>query len=450
MTRHWEGLLYPGRLSGDAEEEVDWARVEGELAKSGVTLKLLWEEWRAGHPDGMSYATWWRRYRDWRPGGGATLRQNRRPGERLFVDYSGRKVCLQAGDRSHAEIFVAAMGVSGLVYAEASLTQSTEDWCASHIRCFEAMGLAPRIAVSDNLKAAVVKPCRHEPVLNGIYSDLLEHYGVQGLPARSYKPRDKSLVENSVRLAKQRILAPLRDRVFHDLTSLNRAIAAEVEKINLRPYSDGSGEARNGRFAGVDAPHMQALPAKRWQMVHWRKNKVHPDCHISVERRLYSVPYQYIGKVVDVRVQGKKLDVFCRNELIASHALESGRRKTVTLREHMPESHKRSAVEAVRRRLEDRGRETGPNVHAFLVMLMEGKRAPELGFRPCYGVLRLAEEYGGERLDGACRYGLDLGTKTWRGLGNILRSGADLTSEDPQASADPIIHCNIRGAEYCQ
>ena len=177
------------------------------------------------------------------------MRQNRCPGERLFVDHAGMTAPLFLDGVEHkAQVFVASMGVSGLTHAEASLTRNIDDWCNSSRRCFERMGRVPKVVVPDNIKAAVTKPSRHEPVLNETHADLLEHYGVLGLPARVRKPRDKGLVENGVLLVGRQVLAPLRNHVFHDLASLNRAIAAQVRKLNLNPYTDGTGENRLSRF----------------------------------------------------------------------------------------------------------------------------------------------------------------------------------------------------------
>ena len=257
---------------------------------------LLWQEWRETHPGGMSYPTWRRRFRAWRPCRDVTMRQNRCPGERLFVDCAGMTVPLLVDGIEHeAQVFVASMGVSGRLYAEATLTQKIDDWCASHVRCFEDMGSAPQAVVPDNLKPAVKKPSRYEPVLNETYADLLEHYGVQGLPARVRKPRDKGLVENCVLQVERWVLAPLRNHVFHELASLNRAIAARVEKINSRPYADGSGENRHGRFESVDLPARRRLcrcPARR-QSPGFRHGRASgeepfrcafPEWHVPAER----------------------------------------------------------------------------------------------------------------------------------------------------------------------
>ena len=443
-----EAALYPVRQVRPADEDVDWAEVENDLSGRGVTLKLLWEEWRKTHPDGMSYVTWTRRFRDWRPCVDVTMRQNRRPGERLFVDYAGMTVPLFLDGVEHdAQVFVASMGVSGRVYCEATLSQKIDDWCSSHVRCFDDMGWAPQVAVPDNVKAAVKTPSRYEPVLNETYADLLEHYDVQGLPTRVRKPRDKALVENGVLLVERRVLAPLRNHVFHDLASLNRAIAARVRQVNQKPYADGTGENRFSRFESVDVPHMKPLPDQRWKRTVWRKNTVHRDYHIAIERHFYSVPHTYISKKVDVRLRGRLIDVFYRGKQIASHLRSDARGRATTLKEHQPEAHQRADVENTRAQLENRARDIGPHVYAFVTTIMERNRNPEIGFRSCYGVLRLAKSHGPDRLDNACRYALDLGTRTWRGLDNILRTGTDLVDE-PEPETAPINHSNIRGPEY--
>ena len=443
-----EAALFPAPTQAAPQQEVDWAKVETDLSEQGVTLKLLWEEWRETHPGGMSYPTWCRRFREWRPRRDATMRQNRRPGERLFVDYAGMTIPIMIDGAEHeAQVFVASMGVSGRLYAEATLSQKIEDWCASHVRCFEDMGCVPQVVVPDNIKPAVIKPSRYEPVLNETYADLLEHYDVQGFPARVRKPRDKALVENGVLQGERWILAPLRKRVFHDLPSANRAIGAQVEKINSRPYADGTGENRYGRFESVDLPHMKPLPERRWQHTVWRKNTVHRDYHIAIDYHFYSVPHELIGKEVDVRLRDNLIDVFLRGRHVASHIRSSARGRATTVEEHKPKAHQRAGVEATRAQLEKSARDIGPHVHAYVVVLMKRQNNPEFGFRACYGVLRLAKSYEQDRFDGACRYALELGTRSYRGLENILRTGADLAAAEQEPDTMPIDHSNIRGPE---
>ena len=331
------------------------------------------------------------------------------PASGCFVDYAGMTIPIMLGGVEHqAQVFVASMGVSGRLYAEATLSQKIDDWCASHVRCFEDMGCVPEVVVPDNIKPAVIKPSRYEPVLNETYADLLEHYDVQGFPARVKKPRDKALVENGVLQGERWILAPLRKRVFHDLPSANRAIAAQADKINSRPYADGTGENRYGRFESVDLPHMRPLPQRRWQPTVWRKNTVHRDYHIAIDYHFYSVPHELIGKEVDVRLRGNLIDVFLRGRHVASHIRSNARGRATTIEEHKPEAHQRAGVEATRAQLEKNARDIGPHAHAFVTALMKRQNNPEYGFR---SLLRRAQ-VGQEPRAGPLRRRMQLRART--------------------------------------
>ena len=237
-----EAALYPP--PPPPPKDVDWAKVEAELSGRGVTLRLLWQEWRAGRPGGMSYPTRCRRFRQRRRSQRAmTMRQVRSPGERLFVDCAGMTVAVTTdGVSREAQIFVASMGVSGLACAEATLTRKIDDRCASHVRRFEAMGCAPLAVVPDNIKPAVTKPSRYEPVLNETCADLLEHYGAHRLPARSRRPRDKARVEAAVGAIQTRILLVLRHGIFFSLETMNGAIRRDPARA--RPAQRGADGVR--------------------------------------------------------------------------------------------------------------------------------------------------------------------------------------------------------------
>ena len=446
-----EEALYPPPTAESSRDDVKWAEVRTALSARGVTLKLLWEEWRESHPDGMSYPTWCRRVRIACPQHEATMRQIRRPGERLFVDYAGMTVRMVI-DRapSEAQVFVAAMGVSGLIFARAMRTQKVDDFCNAHVHCFEAMGCVPQAVVPDNLKAAVIRPSRYEPTLNETYADLLNHYGTHGLPARTRRPRDKGLVENSVLLVARRVLAPMRRRIFHDLETLNEAIADAVDQLNDRPYSDGSGECRRTRFEAIDRPHMHPLPARRWQRTVWRKNKVHRDYHISIDRHHYSVPFEHIGKEVDVCLRGGLIEVFHKGRQIAVHTRSRLKNHTTTLKQHQPLAHQRARVEGTRAWLEREALDLGTHVHGFIAAVMARYVKPELAFRSCLGVLRLARQYDRDRFEEACRYALELGTDTYRGLDTILKTGADLIDIEDEPEPPCFDHPNLRGPECFQ
>ena len=249
-------------------------------------------------PDGMSYPTWCRRFREWRPCRDATMRQNRRPGERLFVDYAGMTIPIMLDGVEHkAQVFVASVGVSGRLYVEATLTQKIDDWCASHVRCFEDMGLRAAGGGARQHQArgdqALALRARSSMRPTPICSNTMTSRASRRA-GRNRATRLSSKTECSMRSAGS--WRPLRKRVFHDLASLNRAIAALVRKFNSRPYADGTGENRYGRFESVDLPHMRPLPQRRWQRTVWRQNTVHKDYHIAIDYHFYSVPHELIGK----------------------------------------------------------------------------------------------------------------------------------------------------------
>ena len=332
-----EAALYPP--PPPPPEDVDWAKVEAELSGRGVALRLLREEWRADRPGGMSYPTRCRRFRQRRRSQRAmTMRQVRSPGERLFVDYAGMTVAVTIdGVSREAQTFVASMGVSGLACAEAVLTRKIDDWCASHVRCFEAMGCVPLAVVPDNIKPAVTKPSRYEPVLNETYADLLEHYGAHGLPPRSRRPRDKAKVEAAVGAIQTRILLVLRHEIFFSLETMNGAIRRELDRLNEAPMA--CGESRRAFFEANERAHLQPLPANPWERGEWLPRKVGPNGHVRVERNHYSVPDGHVGRGVAVRAGERMIEVFLEagGERIAVHRRKSGRNRYATRPEHMPD-----------------------------------------------------------------------------------------------------------------
>ena len=216
--------------------EPDYAEIRREL-QSGkhVTLQLLWAEYRERHPDGYRYSRFCELYKTWLGRQDFVLRQEHRPGEKLFVDYAGDTVTIHSaagGETLQAQIFVAVSGASNYTYAEATATQGLRDWIGAHLRAFEFLGAVPQIVVPDNLKSGVTKPCRYEPGINRTYEEMAGDYGVAVVPARSGKPRDKAKVEVGVLLVERWILAALRKRTFFSLGEVNQDIAEHLTRLN--------------------------------------------------------------------------------------------------------------------------------------------------------------------------------------------------------------------------
>ena len=231
-----EARLFPAPAgSGWVRALPDFAKLHQELKRVGVTLQLLWLEYRQDHPEGYQYSQFCERYRRFAKKLSPSMRQVHRAGEKAFVDFSGKKpqiVNQQTGEITAVELFVGVLGASGLIYAEATLTQDLPSWIAAHVRMLEWFGGAPEIYVPDNLRSAITASCRYEPTVNRTYGDFAEHYGGVVIPARVYRPKDKPKVELSVLLAQRWILAVLRNRTFFSLAELNTAIWQRLEALN--------------------------------------------------------------------------------------------------------------------------------------------------------------------------------------------------------------------------
>ena len=214
----------------------DWAQLHTDLRRKGVTLRLLWVEYREAHPDGYGYTQFCEHYRQWAGHLQPTMRLSHVAGERLFVDYAGQTVPLvspDTGEVQAAQIFVAVLGASSYTYVEAHLHQDLPSWIGAHVRALEFLGGVPEMFVPDNLKAGVKSPCRYEPDLNRTYHELAMHYGVGVLPTRPYKPRDKAKVETGVQIVQRWIVAALRHRKFFSLAELKE----RVDKLFALPNS---------------------------------------------------------------------------------------------------------------------------------------------------------------------------------------------------------------------
>ncbi len=203
-----KALLFPDsvRPRQKGRPTPDWSRVHAELRRKGVTLRLLWLEYREAHPDGYGYSQFCALYKQWLGCLTPRLRITHQAGEKCFVDYAGPTVPIVdpgTGEVSTASIFVGVLGASSYTYAEAHFGQTLSNWIGAHVRMFTFFEGVPQITVPDNLKSGVRRPCYYDPDINPTYQDMAEHYGVAIVPARVRKPRDKAKVEVGVQVVER-------------------------------------------------------------------------------------------------------------------------------------------------------------------------------------------------------------------------------------------------------
>jgi len=426
-----------------------WAEVHQELKRPGVTLALLWQEYRAIHPEGYAYSQFCARYRQWRRAVRPSMRQVHRAGEKVFVDFSGTRphwVDATSGEVIPAELFVGVLGASGLIYAEATASQDLPSWVAAHVQMLAAFAGSPAIWVPDNLKSGVTHAHAYEPEINRTYTELATHYGAVVIPTRVARPKDKPKVEVSVQIAQRWVLAALRHRTFFSLTDLNAAIRARVDAINDRPMRT-VGVSRRVLFEQLDRPALRPLPATAYELATWKGCRVNIDYHVEVAHNFYSVPYQLVHAQVDTRATAATIEVFHKGRRVAAHGRRTGRGQYATLAEHMPAAH-RAHAEWTPSRLIAWADQSGAATGRFVAGLLARRPHPEQGYRACLGLMRLGRVHGADRLDAACARAERLRSYRYRTVEHILQSQQDRLPLDEPPARPPLAHENVRGATY--
>ena len=445
-----EALLFPPPCGTPADQRPmpDWAWVHRELRRPDVTLALLWEEYRTGAADGISYSWFCDLYRAWAGRLKPTMRQIHIAGERMFVDFAGRTaevIDARTGEIVLVQIFVAVLGASSFTYAQATWSQKLPDWIAAHVRAFAFFGGAARQTVSDNLKAGITKASFYEPMVNRTYADMARHYRTAIVPARPYKPRDKAKVEVGVQVVGRWILARLRHRRFFSLVDLNTAIRALLDNLNDRPMR-GWGTSRRALYEQLDRPALEILPAEPYEYAEWKRCRVNLDYHVEIAKHYYSVPHQLIRQEVEARITAATVEIFHRGKRVASHRRSVRPHRPTTVAEHMPSSHRRYR-DWTHERIRREAAAIGDNTAILVDVILRSRPHPEQGFRSCIGILSLVKRFSAVRVDAACARALVLGTRSYSSVAAILKNHREAAAP-PVGEAPILIHENIRGPGY--
>jgi len=442
-----EGSKEPKETRG-----LDFKKIHDELKRKGVTLLLLWYEYKAVYPQGYSYSRYCHLYQQYAKQLNPSMRIKHYAGEKMFVDYSGLTmpwIDKDTGVIHYAEVFVAVLGASNYTYVEACAAQSIVEWIKAHCHALEFFNGVPRCIIPDNLKSGVTKAHRYDPDIHSTYQELANHYGCAIVPARAYHPKDKPKVEVGVQGIQRWILAPLRDITFFSIAEINQALKPLLKAYNERPFQELEG-SRHSQYEVLDKPALNPLPNTRYSFAQWKTVKAGIDYHVTFEKHHYSIPHQYLKKTVELRVTQSTIECFYEGQRIALHprAYKPGH---TTTHEHMPSNHQAYA-QWTPERLKKWALSTGPYTQALIEELIGLHKIPEQSFRSCLGILRLGERYGAQRLEDAALRGLKLGAIRYKNIESILRNNLDkqpLPSSDHETKAAPRPHHdNVRGSAY--
>ena len=448
-------LIHPSKPGPECNKPMpDFEKIHNLLTqrrKTGITRTLLWQEYREDHPDGYGLTQFNEYYRRWvkhqkKP----SPPINRVPGERLYVDFSGLKmhyVIRDTGEKITCEIYVSAMGDSGKIYCEASHSQSIPDWLKVTENAFLYYGGVSALVTPDNLKSAVTKACRYDPDNNRVFEEFCDHYGTAIYATRVCAPKDKALAENAVQNIQRWIIAPLRNRVFFSLRELNEAIWEKLEILNNRPFTERDG-SRASVFTESDLPALKPLPADRFEYAEWKKAVVQENCHVSYKRCQYSVHHSYTHKEVDLRITADGIEVFLKNERIASHARLKGVKRRSTCFEHLPPASQAWELMPVKVKKWLKSREGKTLELARLVY--SGEKHPTLSLKRIRGLMSLEKNYGREEFEKGCAFALRTEREYRHGTMSAImqyklfeRGQLDLELEE-----NVVEHENIRGGDY--
>jgi len=437
----------PGRR---CRVEPDWPALVREMKRPGVNLLILWEEYRDTHPDGYGYSRFCDLFREFERRLSPVMRQHHAAGDKLFVDYSGKKASIAdpaTGEVREAEIFVGVLGASSYTYAEATFTQALPDWTGAHVRMFRFFGGVPRLLVPDNLKSGVHKASFYDPEINRSYARMAAHYSTGILPARPYKPRDKAKVEAGVRFAQGYILGRLRHLTFFSLAECNSAIGEALERMNGQPMRR-LGVSRRQLFETIERPALRPLPEADWEYAEWRRARVSLDYHVEFDGFYYSVPHALLRAEVDICAMAHTVEIFHRGQRVGAHMRRYGGPRHGTDPDHMPSSHRRYA-EWSPERFRRWARSIGPETEGLVIAVLANRPHPEQGFRTCLGILRLYRGFTPQRAEAVSARAVEIGAFNCRSIASILANNLDKagTRQSPQQPA-LFDHPNIRGPRY--
>lgn len=445
--------LHPDRCKRTGFAEPDFPRVHRELKRKGVTLQLLWEEYRQ-EASGIAYSRsrFCERYQLFVGSLRRSMRQIHIAGEKLFVDFAGPTMPILdalSGEISRGHIFVAVLGASNFTFAWATPTETQVHWIEGHIKAFEFMEAVPTMLVPDNPRALVHSADRYEPVINRTYQAMAEHYGCAVLPARPAHPKDKSKAELGVQWVQRWILARLRHRRFFSIAELNGAIAPLLAELNDKPFQKLQGTRRSW-FEQIDRPAMRALPRLAFEYAEFKKARVSKlDYHVEFQGHYYSAPHSLVGQEVELRVTGNAIEILHQHRRIASHPRSTLRGAHTTLPEHMPASHRAHLQWSPHRLIEWAGT-IGQATEQVVRQILQSKPHPEQGYRACLGMLALARRYGEQRLEAACARAVQIGAPRRKSVASILEAGLDRQPLPKSLFTEAALpaHPNVRGPKY--
>ena len=428
-----------------------------QLSHKHVTRQLVWEEYKRTHPDGYEKSQFYFHLsQNLKARKTPTSVLQHDPGKELFVDFAGDTlgyVDVETGELIRVQTFISTMACTDYTFAICVPSQKTEDFLYALAKALEFYGGVPRIIVPDNLKAAVIKSDRYEPVLNKAMEDMGNHYGFVTIPCQPVRPTHKAKVENQVQVIYHRIYARLRNRQFFSLEELNSAVAEYLTchnqtRMQQRPYT------REEHFHAIEKPELRPLPATPYQMKRYAEVTVQQNGHVylSCDKHYYSVPYTLVGNKAKIIFTSSLVKIYVRGECVATHRRDRSYGYT------SQDEHLASNTLAFTRRSASYYKTRAKSVSESLFRLFDAMFSstsatypPEYYYRTCDMMLRLQRNHPCDIFDEACEICTENRLFTGKRLENVIRTVQMSSQVRKSATApDPTDHANMRGNLFFQ
>lgn len=456
-------LLYPQQSvvppQADQRREAFDAKCDyyvKELARTGVTKQLLWEEYRKENPDGYSRTQFNDLLARHKRKVDVTMQFTYKPGDLLMIDFAGDRLNItdpSTGKKIPCQVLVCVLPCSGYSFVKA-IPNATLPWLVKALNdCLVYFGGAPQSLKCDNMRQVVTKSCKYEPQFTDMISNWANHNNIYLQAARVRKPRDKAHVENEVKITYSRIYAPLRDKNFHTLEELNEAIIEQLKKHHKKQLSKKE-FSRKQLFEQREQEALQPLPAELYVMKYETKSKVQRNYHVLLgqDRHYYSVPYNLVGKTMRIVYDTDLVEIYHQHQRVAVHRRSFKKYDYTTLLEHRPEAHKKYHEQMGwdKDYFLKEAKKFGPYTRKYIKRMLESKPYPEQMYNSCLGLLRLSKSYPKERIEAACCRALQGSSTTYSTIKTILANKADQLIEPEKEEQQPFQlpnHENLRGSK---
>jgi len=437
--------------NGDFKSRIPYFLAE--LKRTGVTKLLLWQEYKKDNAEGYEYSQFCDLFRQYRKIHEATMHFEHKPAEVMMVDFAGDNITYvdkASGEVISCPVFVAVLPYSGYSFAVALPNATQPNVIKALNLCLAYFGGVPQSIKCDNMKTAVSKSCRYEPLFTDTLLQWALHNNTSLLAARVRKPKDKASVENEVKLVYQRIYAPLRDKTFFSLSELNAHIIEQLKDHHQRPFQKKD-YSRFDSFIRNEKSLLLPLPAQQYIIKHAAKAKVQKNYHITLGENWhhYSVPFGFIGKSVNAIYDTDIVEIYYEHKRIALHKRSYKPHDFTTIKEHMPESHQRYTEQKgwTATYFLEQAAQVGPSAYLYIQGVLKARRFTEQTYNACLGILRLVKAYSALRVEAACKRALTGQHYSYTTINNILINNLDTLEPEQLLLFNMPEHHNLRGPE---